>query len=204
MNNNVWNDKDQVGVQTMRVYGPDCWEVDADHNYAAAGREGAIKSYPCTQRNFTNRTAGSFAGETARFDMTSPKDGERNNAFDIWTGKWGGITGEIMIWTDHLYNGPLPPKNATESTTVTIDGQGYIAWRRPLNKDDKRWYIALAMTPMKAAGEINVGNIFAWLIGKGWLKETELIAAIEFGVEIAHGAGQKRTHRLNNFELSAH
>lgn len=202
MNNNVWNKKDPVGPQAIYAYGPDSWYVVADHSNPAA-RPGAIKSYPDTQRNFTNRTIDSFTEITSTFSMTNPPVGEWNACYDIWIGAWGAIAGEVMIWTDHRYNGPLPPGNAAESTKVTIDGQGYTAWKRPLNTGDTRPYIALAMNPMKAVGEIDLLKVFQWLVSKGWLKGTDKVAAIEYGVEIANTAGGPQTFRLNNYTLTA-
>lgn len=203
VNNNVRTDnKYPVGSQTLKVWGTNRWEVLADHNNAPAA-PGAIKSYACTQRNFVNRTIDSFTEIVAAFDMTNPKAGEWDAAFDIWWGTWGAITGEFMVWPDHLYNGALPPKNVTESTTVTIDGQSYIAWRRPLNSGDPRWYIALVMNTKTAAGTVNLLNLFKWLVEKGWVKGTDLVAAIEFGVEIANGGGSPQTHRVNNYVLTA-
>lgn len=204
MNNNIWNAK-QAGTQKLEVWGPGNWRTTSDHSRTDVP-PGAIKSYPCTQRNFKDRMIASFTEVTARYDATCPPVGEWNAAFDIWLGAWGAIKGELMVWTDHRYNGPLPPKNATESTTVTIDGQGYIAWRRPLNKDDPRWYIALAMTPMRAAGEVDLLAIFKWLVEKGWLKGTDLIAAIEFGIEQANTitpTGGPQVFWLNDYELTA-
>lgn len=204
MNNNVRDDgKYPVGEQTLRVYGTDCWEVDADHNYAP-NAPGAIKSYPCTQRNFNPpRLISSFTEITARFDFTSPAAGEWNEAFDVWWGKWGGLTGELMVWPNHRYNGPLPPSSAVQTDRPTIAGQKYIAWTRPLNPNETRPYIALVMDPMVAQGSVDLLAIFKWCVSKGWLEDTDTVAAIEYGIEFANNGGQKRTHRLNDYELTA-
>lgn len=200
MNNNVFN-KDESGDQTIHAYGPDSWYVVANHSKPGAP-PGKIKSYPDTQRNFTNRSIDSFTQITADYDMRCPPVGEWDTAFDCWVGGIGSrSTAEVMVWTDNRYNGPLPPKNALESTTVTIDGQGFIAWRRKNGNGGD--YIALAMTPMKAAGSLDLLAVFRWLISKGWLKGADLVAAVEFGVEIANTAGGPQTFTLDNYTLTA-
>jgi len=201
VNNNVHN-ATESGTQTLYAHSPSSWYVVADHSKAGA-RPGSIKSYPDTQRNFTDRPIDSFQEIVAEFDMTNPPVGEWNAAFDIWIGAIGSkSTAEVMIWTDHRYNGVLPPKNATEATTVTIDGQPYIAWWR-LNGNGGR-YIALAMNPMRPAGSVDLLKVFRWLVSQGWLKGTDKVAAIEYGVEIANTAGGPQTFRLNNYTLTAH
>lgn len=202
MNNNVWNPK-EAGTQTLHAYSPSSWYVVADHSKPGV-RPGSIKSYADTQKNFTNRTINSFTEITAAFDMTSPPVGEWNECFDIWVGGIGSkCTAELMVWTNHRYNGPLPPKNAAESVKVTVDGQGYTAWRRPLNPGDTRSYIALAMNPMRPSGKVDLLKVFNWLVSKGWLKATDKVAAIEYGIEIANTAGGPQTFRLNNYTLTA-
>lgn len=202
MNNNVWQTKYPVGEQTLCVYGPDNWKVVADHNYAPTA-PGAIKSYPDTQRDLNPpRAIDSFTEVVASFKFTSPDVGEWNEAFDIWLGKWGALAGELMVWTRHRYNGPLPPKNAVQTDRPTIGGQKYIAWTRPLNAGDPRPYIALVMDPMVAEGTVDLLAIFRWLVSKGWLKGTDTIAAIEYGIEIANTGGKPETFQLDSYELT--
>jgi hypothetical protein len=197
VNNNVFS-KD-AGIQTLNVYGPDSWYVVADHSRTDVP-PGSIKSYPDTQRNFTDRTIDSFKTITAAYDMTNPTVGEWDAAFDIWINGIGSkSTAEVMVWTDHRYNGVLPPKNAVNKVTTTIDGQGYIAWRRKNGNGGD--YIALVMNPLKPAGTVDLLKIFKWLVSIGWLKGTDKVAAIEYGVEIANTAGGPQTFRLNNYQL---
>jgi hypothetical protein len=175
--------------------------VVADHSKAGA-RPGSIKSYPDTQRNFTDRPIESFTEITARYSMTNPAVGEWNAAFDIWIGAIGSkSTAEVMIWTDHRYNGVIPPANAIQSTTVEIDGQGYTAWWRRNGNGGN--YIALAMNPLRPAGTINALKVLRWLVDVGWLKGTDKVAAIEYGIEIANTAGGPQTFRLNSYTLTA-
>lgn len=185
----------------MHVYSPHSWYVVANHSRTDV-RPGSIKSYPDTQRNFTNRSIDSFTEMTASWETTYPDVGEYNGCFDIWVGGIGSrCTAELMLWTNHRYNGPIPPKNATESVKAEIGGQGFAAWRRPLNAGDSRWYIALAMNPMRPAGQLDLLAVFRWLVSKGWLTGTDLIAAVEYGVELANTAGEERTYFVDDYQL---
>lgn len=203
VNNNVWNDLES-GSQTLRAWSPSRWEVIANHSRTDV-RPGSIKSYPDTQKNFTNRSIASFAEMTATWSTEFPAVGEWIGAFDNWIGGIGSkCTAEVMLWTHHRYNGALPPPNAVESTTVTIAGHAFVAWRRPLNdKGLGQQYIALAMIDHKPIGSVDLLAVFRWLVDKGWLKGTDLVAAIEYGVEIANTAGGSQTFRLNNYTLTA-
>lgn len=134
--------------------------------------------------------------------MTNPAVGEWNASYDIWVNGFGkGSTAEVMIWTDHRYPARIPPSNATESVQVTIDGRVFTAWRRPAHPGGS--YIALAMNTKSPAGKLDVLAVLRWLVGKGWLKSTDKIAAVEYGVEIANTpVGKPQTFRLNDFTLS--
>lgn len=199
--NNVWNVK-EAGPQRIDVWSPHRWSVTANHSRLDV-RPGSIKSYACTRKDFTNRSIDSFTDLSSSWATTYPAVGEFNGAFDIWVGGVGSkCTAELMLWTNHRYNGPLPPSNATESVKVDIDGQGFTAWRRPLNAGDSRWYIALAMNPMQPAGSLDLLAVFRWLVGKGWLKGTDTIAAVEYGIELANTVGEERTYSLDDYQLS--
>lgn len=199
VNNNVFSAN--AGTQTMHVYGTGSWQVVANHSLPGVP-PGSIKSYPDTQRNFTNRSIDSFTQITADYDMTCPPVGEWDAAFDVWIGGIGSkSTAEVMVWTQNRYNGPLPPGSALEAVSVTIDGQGFIAWRRKNGNGGD--YIALAMNPQKSAGQLDLLAVFRWLVSKGWLRGTDLVAAVEFGVEIANTAGSEQRFTLNSYTLKA-
>lgn len=202
VNNNVFKTA-EAGTQTLYAASPSKWTVVANHSKPGVP-PGSIKAYPDTQQNFTDRPIDSFTQITADYSMTCPPVGEWNAAFDVWIGGIGSkCTAEVMLWTHHRYNGPIPPRNAAEFTTVTIDGQTFTAWKRPLNTDDPRPYIALAMNPMKPTGSVDLLKVFRWLVDRGWLKGTDKVAAVEYGVEIANTEGAERTFALNDYTLTA-
>lgn len=200
VNNNVFNAAES-GPQEMHAYSPHSWYVVADHSKADA-RPGSIKAYPDTQRNFTNRSIDSFTEITATWDTASPATGEYDWAFDIWVGGIGSkSSAEVMVWTSHRYNGPLPPKNAAETAKPLIGGRPYTAWKRKNGNGGD--YIALVMDIHMPAGTVDLLEIFRWLTGKGWLKGTDIVAAIEYGVELARTEGGPQTFRLTDYQLTA-
>lgn len=200
INNNVFN-ATESGPQTIFACSPFSWYVTAQHP-APGGRTGSIKSYPDTQRNFTDRTIDSFTVISSSFDTTAPAVGEWDAAYDVWVNGIGSkSTAEIMVWTSHRYNGVLPPPNALETKTVTVDGQTYKAWMRKNGNGGN--YIALVMDPVRPKGTVDLLKVFDTVAGFGWVKTSDRVAAIEFGFEIADTAGATRTFKLNDYALDA-
>lgn len=199
VNNNIHN-ATEGGLQTLFAYSPSEWYVVADHSRADV-RPGSVKSYPDTQRNFTDRPISSFKKILSSYNMTNPPVGEWNATYDIWIGGIGSkSTAEVMIWTDHRYPASIPPSNALETKKVTIDGLAYTAWRRKNGNGGD--YIALVLDTKRAWGTVDLLKVFNWLVSVGWLKATDLVAAIEYGVEISNTpAGSPQVFRLNNYTL---
>jgi hypothetical protein len=196
VNNEVWNTTES-GPQSIHVCSAKSWYVVANHPKPGADRH-SIKSYPDTQKLFSNPRIGSFNTVTSTWAHEAPAVGEWNASYDIWLNNWNT---ELMIWTDHRYGGdrpaPLPPGDAQETATVTIDGQPYKAWRRSNGS-----YIALVMDPMRSSGSVDLKKVFDWLVSKNWLQSTNTLQAIDYGIEIADTGGVPRTFYLNDFSLT--
>lgn len=197
VNNEVWNG-DEAGPQTMCAQGYKSWTVVANHPKAGADKH-SIKSYPDSQKLFSDPVLTSLTTVSSGFSQTTPTTGEWNWSYDIWMNDWNT---ELMLWTQHRYGGdhaaPLPPGDAQKTATAVIDGIAYTAWSR----DDGN-YIALVMDETHASGTVNLRAVFDWLIGKGWLKATANLQAVDYGVEIADTAGGPQTFKLNDFSLVA-
>jgi hypothetical protein len=197
--NEVWNAA-EAGPQELRVWSKSHWEVTSNQPKAGVPKErwGAVKSYPCTQVLFPNVPVSSIASMTSRWDLTPPQgDFQWNTAYDIW---FDNFSLELMIWPDHTYPASLPPSNATESTTVSIDGVLYTAWRHP-NTKPNGWYIALVRQEKASAGEVNLLHVFQWLMLKGWIEPTRKLNAVDCGVEISHTNQTDQVFRMNDFDL---
>lgn len=196
VNNEVWN-RTEAGPQTIHVCSSSSWFVTSDQTGSA------IKSYPDTQVLYSNPQIGSIPSMVSRWSHEAPDAGEWNAAYDIWLNGWDR---ELMIWTEHRYGGsagaPLPPGNAIDKATPTIDGVTYTAWRRDADTPGDRNYIALVRTSEAAAGQIDLKAVFNWLVSKGWLQNTNTLQAVDYGIEIADTAGGPATFRLNDFHVS--
>ena len=129
------------------------------------------------------------------YEVSSTYAGSGNVAFDCWLtdtpdpATWGvpPITHEIMIWLDSL--GGMHPGGAylerasLGSVTYAVYvgdnyGQG---WR----------YIAFASAESRlGVGTLDLGSILAYIKEKNLVTGDEYLASIEFGNEIAGGAGE--------------
>lgn len=209
VNNEVWN-ADEAGPQKLSVCSARSWFVESTQPKAGADPS-SIKSYPCTQTLFSNPTLGSLIGAdrelSAKWAHEAPATGEWNWAFDIWHNGWSSPKKkELMIWTEHRYGGdnlaPLPPGNAIDKATATIDGKEFVAWRRDLQAAGDRGYIALVAKTAIRAGQLDLKQVYAWLISKGWMTATETLTALNYGVEIADTKQKPERFYLNDYVLT--
>jgi len=196
VNNNKWN-SGEAGPQTIHACGFNSWYVVSDQPELASN-PGSVKTYPDTQKNFPDQAISSFGSIKSTYanSASAPSSGEYNFAYDIWLNGLGNE--ELMLWTNYRYPGSLPPGDAQDKATATIDGQQYVAWKR--GSTGSR-YIALAMTPQKTAGTVDLKHVFDWLVSKGWLTGTDKLSAIEYGVEVSSTNGPQ-TFRLDDYSLT--
>jgi hypothetical protein len=196
VNNNKWNEG-EAGPQTIHACGFNSWYVVSDQKELASN-PGSVKTYPDTQKNFPDKAISSFSSIKSTYanSQSAPSSGEYNWSYDIWLNGLGNE--ELMIWTNYRYPASLPPGDAQDKATVTIDGQQYVAWKR--GSVGSR-YIALAMTPQKSAGSVDLKAVFNWLVSKGWLSGTDKVSAIEYGVEVSSTNGPQ-TFNLNDYSLT--
>ena len=141
---------------------------------------------------------------TITYDVTSTYTGSGNIAFDIWLTntqnpfEWGvpPITHEIMIWLDR-YGSMAPGGNWIER--VEMDGTLYSVYTAE-NWGDGWRYIAFVQVESKlGAGMLRVGSFMSYLQTKSLVTGEEYMASIEFGNEVATGAGETI---LNNYAIS--
>lgn len=191
--NEVWNAA-EAGPQTISLYSDNSWSVVSTQPKPGAN-EHSVKSYPCTQYLYHLPALSSFKSIVSGFRHEAPASGEWDAAYDIWIGGLGSkSTAEVMIWTDHRYPGPLPPSNTVQKATYTSpSGIVYTAWTRKNGNGGD--YIALVANQKMTDGTVDILKVFQWLIGLGWLKKTDTLAAINYGIEIASTGGKPLTFR---------
>lgn len=200
--NNVWGG--DAGPQSIHVCSEKSWYV-VSNQPVIKDSPGEIKTYPCSVWDFEGRPLSAFTSIVSTYGEASPASGVWNASYDIWLGP-GGYDVEVMVWNDYRYPAPLPPGNATDSATPTIDGQSYYAWTRP--NGENKTYIALAMNPMHTSGSIEFRHIFDWLVAKGWLEGKGWVGKdiplnrFEYGIEIGE-TGTPMTFALTDFSVTA-
>jgi hypothetical protein len=200
--NEVWNTA-EAGPQTIKVCSASSWYVEANHPKPGvpADREGSVKSYPCTQVLFSKPALSTLTSLTSRWAHEAPASGYWNACYDIWLGGLGSAsTAEIMIWTDKRYPAPLPPSNALKVSNLTLGGRNYTAWtRKNSNGGD---YIALVDNENRPAGEVDLLAVFKWLASLGWIKMSDTLACVNYGIEISSTKATPATFWLNDFKLT--
>jgi len=132
---------------------------------------------------------------TISYDVSSTYTGSGNVAFDLWLtdtpnpSTWGvpPITHEIMIWLDR--QGGMQPGGAY-SERVSLDGSTYVVY--VADNWGQGWkYIAFASAESRlGVGTLDLGSFFSYMREKGLVQGDEYLASIEFGNEVATGAGE--------------
>jgi hypothetical protein len=185
VNNNMWNS--EAGPQTIYV-------CSANNFYAVSNQPnlasdpGSVKTYPSVARNFDDPTISSFHTITSTFGESIPAEGNWDAAYDIWTDDWNN---EIMIWNQERNQGQVPPSG---SVSATIDGQGFHAWRDGT-------YVGIYMNTFESSGSVNILDVFKWLESEGWMKASDTLTAVGYGVEISVTPGPE-TFQITNFSLT--
>ena len=211
--NNVWNPGSLVEGKDYSVastYHPDSPNVDVTFQW----------SFPFTTEIFTNIKAypeiifgpapmgggqksadvsGVFPVQVSDIDNLTldyavnytGNTGGFNVAFDIWlTSVEGGgastLTNEIMIWVhkgDFAPFGELVGRYVTDEFSASVYHSGT--------------YTAFVLDGDKPAGQIDMDDLFDYLIDLGIMSEDEFLASVELGAEVQSGAGSLTIDHLN-------
>jgi hypothetical protein len=185
VNNNMWNS--EAGPQSIYVCTASSFYAISNQPNLASD-PGSVKTYPSVARNFDDPTISSFHTITSTFGESIPAEGNWDAAYDIWTDDWNN---EIMIWNQERNQGQVPPSG---SVSATIDGQGFHAWRDGT-------YVGIYMNTFESSGSVNILDVFKWLESEGWMKASDTLTAIGYGVEISVTPGPE-TFQITNFSLT--
>lgn len=196
VNNNVWNTS-EAGPQTIYVCNSSNWYVVSNQPNLSSD-QGSVKSYPSVGDFFSGtQTLGSFQNITSSYGISVPALGEWDAGYDIWTNNWGN---ELMIQND-THEHPEDPAPAG-SIPVTIDGIQYNALQVSST------FTVLVMNNYVTSGTVNILHVFQWLESKGWMKSTDTLTAIGYGIEISvtetsPGVQGPEQLAVTNFSLTA-
>jgi hypothetical protein len=141
---------------------------------------------------------------TVTYDVTSTYTGSGNIAFDIWLTdtqnpyEWGvpPITHEIMIWLDRY--GSMPP-GGSWIERVELDGAVYSVYTAENWGDGWRYIAFVRADSGLGAGTLHVGSFTTYLQTRSLVSGEEYLASIEFGNEVATGAGETILYNYSIF-----
>jgi Glycosyl hydrolase family 12 len=191
VSNNMWNASGYSVTQTLHACSYSNWYVTATMNNDTG--DGAVKTYPNSQRDFNDPKISSLNSVTSTFAETSPGTGIYEDAYDIWlNGLATSGSTEVMIWTHN--NGQTP--SGSVQGTVTFDGRSYTVWKSGS-------YIAFVAKANFTAGTMNLLDFFQWIIGKGWIPADSTLSQVCYGAELVSTSGVPATFSFSNYSVSA-
>lgn len=195
VNNNVWNSS-EGGPQTIYACAWNSWYIVS--NQPGAGTDDSVKSYADTQKQ-VSIPLSTMTSIPTTFDVTTPSGGgavtpnskQWNAAFDLWLDNYGT---EVMIWNNWTMNWQYW-YSTYKGVTVTIDGVTYAAYN---NGNHGLWFVRQSVTN---SGSVDIANVLKWAVSKGWLTNSQVLNAIEYGFEVSY-TGTPTNFYLNNYSLT--
>ena len=187
VSNNVWY-AGTPGPQTLWVNSFSNWGVRSDQ----VG--GGVKSYPNVGK-YIGKTIESFKTLTSSFDITMPKIGCFEAAYDIW----GSNNYEIMLW---VYTnggaGPVAGGHPPAAADLVAGGYTWNAYRGSLFGHP---VVSFVSTRNISKGTVNIKAILRWMKKEGWI-DNSTIGNLQFGTEISSTAVGGSNFDFNNYSLT--
>jgi hypothetical protein len=195
VNNEVWNTA-EAGPQTIYACAWNSWYVESDQ--PGTGTDDSVKTYPDTQK-LVNVPLNTMTSIPSSFDVTTPAGGgavvpnskQWNAAYDLWLDNFGT---EVMVWNTWTMNWQYW-YGVYDGVQVTIDGVAYAAY---YNGQNAMWFIRQDVTN---SGSVDLASVLRWAVQQGWLRDTQVINAINYGFEIGY-TGEPTTFTLNDYALA--
>jgi Glycosyl hydrolase family 12 len=190
--NNMWGISGYNVSQTLYACSYSDWYVVAAMNNDSGN--GAVKTYPNAQRDFSEPAISSLSSVTSTFAETSPGTGIYEDAYDIWlNGVATSGSTEVMIWTQN--QGQVPSGSVV--ATVSLDGRSWTVWKTSGN------YIAFVATSNFTSGTMNLLAFFQWIIGQGWIPAGSTLGQVCYGAELVSTNGVPATFTFSDFSVNA-
>jgi Glycosyl hydrolase family 12 len=191
VSNNMWNASGYSVTQTLYACSHSDWYVTATMNNDSG--DGAVKTYPNSQRDFDDPQISSLNSVTSTFAQTTPHAGIYEDAYDIWlNGLATSGSTEVMIWTQN--NGQTPSGSVEGS--VTFDGRTYTVWKSGS-------YVAFVANANVSSGTVNLLAFFQWIIGKGWIPGDSTLSQVCYGAELVSTNGVPATFAFSDYSVNA-
>jgi hypothetical protein len=191
--NNMWNVSGYSVSQTLYACSYSNWYVTATMNNDSG--DGAVKTYPNVQMNFSEPQISSLHSVTSTYAQTSPQTGIYEDAYDIWlNGVASSGSTEVMVWTENHDQVPA----GSQEATATFGANSYTVYRT-----SSGGYIAFVAGQNSSSGTVDLLAIFNWLIAKGWIPGNSTLGQICYGVELVSTNGVPATFSFTNFSISS-
>jgi Glycosyl hydrolase family 12 len=188
--NNMWNASGYSVTQTLYACSYHDWYVVANMNNDSG--DGAVKTYPNVQANFSEPKISSFHSITSTFAESSPHVGIYEDAYDIWVnGVASSGSTEVMVWTENFHQVP----SGSVVATASFGGRGYKVWKSGS-------YIAFVADANFTSGSVDLLEIFDWIIAKGWIPASSTLGQICYGVELVSTNSAPATFNFTDFSVA--
>jgi hypothetical protein len=189
--NNMWGIQGYQVTQTLAACSYSDWHVVADMNNDSGN--GAVKTYPNAQRDFSNAQITSLSSAPSTFAISGFPGGIYEYAYDIWiNGLATSGSTEVMIWT---YNHGQVPSGSVVAQ-VTMDGRGYQVWKNGN-------YIAFVADQNFTSASMDLLPFFTWIIAQGWLNDSAVLSQVCYGVELVSTDSTPETFSFSQFSVNA-
>jgi hypothetical protein len=189
--NDMWGISGYDVSQTISACSYSNWYVTATMNNDSGN--GAVKTYPNSQRDFSNTEISSLSSVTSTFAETSPGTGIYEDAYDIWlNGLATAGSTEVMIWTQN--NGQRPSGSVVGS--ITVSGRTYAVWKAGS-------YIAFVASSNFTSGTMELLPFFQYIIQKGWVATNSVLSQVCYGVELVSTNNVPETFSFSDYSVNA-
>jgi len=192
VSNNVWY-AGTPGPQTLWVNSFSNWGVRSDQ----VG--GGVKSYPNVGK-YIGKSIESLKTLTSSFNITVPKTGCFDVAYDIW----GSNNYEIMLWVNVV--GAAKPvawsydwsDGGPAVHSLVAGGHTWNVYRGSLFGHP---VVSFFRTSNTSAGTVNIKAILRWLKKEGWIDNTT-VGNLQFGTEISTTAPGGSNFNTNSYSVT--
>jgi len=198
--NDTWNADGYLGLsQKLYVCNYNSWYAIVTMNNATG--DFAVKTSPNVQKTWypTPTRLSSWKSISSSFSDIPPGAGSNYGIwefeYDVWlNGLADSSSTEVMIWT--YDNGQTP--SGSLSGVFSDAGHTYDVYRRSA----PRQYVAFVDRSNNLSGNVNLLDLFNYVISKGWMPRSSTLYQICNGVELVSTNSRPEKFTINNFSIS--
>jgi hypothetical protein len=170
--NDVWGSG--AGPQTIWANSGSNWGVWANHP-----NTGGIKSYPHSGVTI-GKSINSLKSVSSSFNVTVPKSGAYETAYDIWL---NGFSYEVMLWMNKT--GPIGPLGSYQRN-ISV---GNYNWNVYKGSNGSNAVFSFLYTGSTKAGKVNILAVLKWIENSAKWYGNASLNQVQFGFEISASSG---------------